>query len=260
MFVNLPATTFFYRITGRDIPWAKVLTGEGAFFGIPQGNRYNASRQATVYAAADPVVTLTEGAFRQGLFWHEQIGSTILSNQHVLPPPFSTTVRLWCFRLTPPPVLIDLTDPAAVLAFRHPPYGLLNPSHAHYEPTQNLMDAVYHFPPGPGGRRAQGIQAPSVRTPRVGGYRPLQQVFFLLAGQPRLAGVAVCSWDLTVEFLEADTRSPVTPHTLDIDWRCPRFWLEPRGASAAGGLPAFGRRSAYPVGIWHDLVLDICYA
>jgi hypothetical protein len=155
--------------------------------------------------------------------------------------------------------LIDVTTPAALLAFQHPPYVLVNPTHTDYEPTQNLMDAVYHHPGIAAGAKVQGIQAPSVRTPRSGSLQPRQQVFVLLPKQTRLPGALVCSWELSIEFLEVASRHPVTGHTTEVDWRRPRFWLDPRGASAAGGIPAFASRSPYAAGVWHDGVIEINY-
>jgi hypothetical protein len=100
MDVILPAQTIFYRVTAAHRPWSDVLTGRGAFYGHPHGARYNASRQTTVYTSTDPVVVITEAAFYQALLWHARIGSTVLRNQHLVSPPFVSTVRLWSFRLT----------------------------------------------------------------------------------------------------------------------------------------------------------------
>jgi len=62
-----------------------------------------------------------------------------------------------------------------VATFRHTRIEILNPGQA-YETTQSLADRIRSFtPPDP---RAEGIRAPSVRTPGAGGYqdsvRPLR--------------------------------------------------------------------------------------
>jgi hypothetical protein len=259
---NLNAATLFYRVIGPGRHWNDVLAGRGAYFGRAHGGRYNRSRQKTVYASTDPLVAITEYAFYEALRWQEAIGTTALQHQHQLPP-FRTAPkkrpRLWSFHLTPPPTILDVTDPAAFNTFHHPPYVLVNPSSSSYVPTQDLMDAIFHHPPLLPGNPIQGVQAPSMRTPPVGNNRRLQQVFVLAAKQNRLPGVAVDSWDLDIEFLDA-VGAPVTIHATAVNWHRPRFQLYPRGG--AGAIPALvhapGGIAVYQPNVWHSL--EIIYA
>lgn len=260
MYLTLPATTLFYRVLSPGRPWTDILAGQGAYFGRPYGGRYNRSRQNTVYTSTDPLVALAEYAFYEGSRWQEIIGTTALRNQpHLLPfvTGSGTRPRLWCFRLAPPPTIIDVTDPAALHAFQHLPHTLLNPSSTYYAPTQDLMDAVFHHLPSPQGLKAQGVQAPSVRTPRVGNYQPTQQVFVLAHNQRRLPGTAGESWDLDIEFLDALTGATATPGSTRIDWARPRIRLHPR--SGAGIVPAFALRPGsvpYPPSVWHSIEIN----
>jgi hypothetical protein len=87
----------------------------------------------------------------------------------------------------------------------------------------------------------------------------MQQVFVLGAHQNRLPGVAVDSWDLDIEFLDA-AQAPVTVHAVAVNWHRPRFQLHPRGG--AGAIPAVvqppGGTAVYQANAWHSL--DILYA
>jgi hypothetical protein len=120
---NLDPDTLFYRVSGPGRHWNDVLAGRGAYFGQANGGRYNASAQKTVYASPDPLVALTEFAFYQARRWQAAIGLAVLATQP--PPPFRSPAgrrpRLWAFQLTPPPVVIDVTDAAAYNTFHHPP-------------------------------------------------------------------------------------------------------------------------------------------
>jgi hypothetical protein len=205
---------------------------------------------------------ITEYAFYEALRWQGAIGTTALQNQRHLPPFRKVPKerpRLWSFRLTPPPTLVDVTDPAAFNTFQHPAYVLTNPFHTAYVPTQDLMDAAFHHPPVPPGNPIQGVQAPSVRTPPAGNSPRLQQVFVLGANQNRLAGAAEESWDLDIEFLDA-VGAPVTVHATAVDWHKPRFRLYPRGG--AGAIPALvqavGGPAVYQPNVWY--FLDLRYA
>jgi hypothetical protein len=171
VYITLNAATVFYRVIGPGRHWNDVLAGRGAYFDRASGGRYNRSRRPTVYASTDPRVAITEYAFSEAVRWQEAIGTTALVNQQQLPPLRTAPnkrPRLWSFRLTPPPNLIDLTDPAAINAFHHPPYVLVNPSNRSYVPTQDLMDAAFHHPPLVPGNPVRGVQAPTVRTPPAG--------------------------------------------------------------------------------------------
>jgi hypothetical protein len=247
-----------------------VLAGLGAFYGRQYGGRYNASRQTTVYTASDPLVALTERTFYEALTWQEQLASTLLPNlpQPPVRPPLVATFRLWSFRLNRPLTVVDVEDPVALAAFRHPPYILRNPSHQFYLPTQNLMDAVYHHPPGPQGQMGRGVKAPSVRTPRTGGFQPYQYVFVLTPAQQALAADIEASWTVDVQFCDEAGGVPppgqqgqaVTLHTGHINWRRPQVRLRARyGATATAALLGNPHRpgaAAYPVNTWHTIEID----
>src|SRR3954470_17152668 len=104
MYVTLPAGTTLYRAIRRNTRQPAVLAGPGAFYGRSYGGRYNASRQATVYTAGDPLVALTERAFYEGLTWQDTLAATLLAQLPHPParPPLVATFRLWGFRLNRP--------------------------------------------------------------------------------------------------------------------------------------------------------------
>jgi hypothetical protein len=178
------------------------------------------------------------------------------------------TFRLWGFRLNQPLTVIDVEDPIALAAFQHPPYVLRNPSHNFYRPTQDLMDAVYHHPPGPQGQVAQGVKAPPVRTPRAGGFQPYQYVFVLAPRQRQLPADIEDSWTVDVQFCDeaggvppaGQQGQPVTLHTPHVSWRRPQVRLQARyGPTAGAGLPAYPYRPgavAFPVNTWHTIEID----
>jgi hypothetical protein len=62
MHLSIDPQTIFYRVTDRRLRWSQVLTGLSSFLGNKKTGRYHGVRQQTVYAAADPLVTLGEAA------------------------------------------------------------------------------------------------------------------------------------------------------------------------------------------------------
>jgi hypothetical protein len=245
MHVTLPPATIFYRVIGPGRRWHDVLAGKGSYFGSIHGGRYNRSRQRTVYAATDSLVAISEYAFYEAQRWQQLIGQTALAGQGTLVP-FSTRQgtrpRLWCFRLNPPPTVIDVSHAMALATFHHPPHVLQNPCYRHYTPTQDLMDAVFHSPATPLGQKAMGVQAPSVRTQSAGA-QPVQQAFILAPNQRLIPGTPVDSWDIDIEFLERGTNAPANANTAQVAWESPRFRLHPpRGGS--------GQPAPFPVGHW----------
>jgi len=237
-----PVQTMFYRAGDKGLRWHQLLTGMGAFLGNKKTGRYHGSRQRTVYAASDPLVTVTEAAFYEALGWQWRIGTTTLPQTHRLPPLLATSYRLWAFRLDPPPTVIDVEDPAGYPLFGHPPFVLRNPTANDYRPTQDLMDAVFNLPANAHGQKAWGVKAPSVRTPRVSlsqpgqVYQPFHYAFIVQPKQSRLPATLLGSWDLEVEFLDQDSQASATPYTAVVDWQRPQFQLVPR--AGAGAIPA----------------------
>src|SRR5436305_8251307 len=78
-----PPGTRFYRVTDRGRSWPDVLSGAGAYFSF--GGRYNRVHQKTVYAAEDPLVSITEYAFHQAVDWQRLVGGGPLRAQSSSP-------------------------------------------------------------------------------------------------------------------------------------------------------------------------------
>src|ERR1700728_149820 len=122
MYHPFASGTRLYRVTRVNETWPNPLLGLGAYF--TRGGRYNGPHQQTVYAAADPLVAITEAAFYQALDWHRQI-----AGHYILPVdyPLQSEHWLWCFTIDPPPLVIDLLHSTAHHQFPHPPHLLLTP-------------------------------------------------------------------------------------------------------------------------------------
>lgn len=245
-----PSGTRFYRVTDRGQVWPNVLSGAGAYF--TYGGRYNRIQQKTVYAADDPLVSITEAAFHQAVDWQTRMGGGRLSAHPPVaapPLPLVSDHILWCFTLANPPALVDVEDPAAIAAFQHRPHELLNPSQD-YHRTAMLADRIRHHP-RPAQPIAGGILAPSVRTPADPPYIPRQHIFFLPHNVLTIHGTRVRRWKLTLEFLDVAGQQ-VTGATRDIDWAHPRFRL----GGAHLPVPAFAPRpNSHPFvpGNWYQI-------
>jgi len=244
--------TLFYRVTKPKMTWPDVLSGEGSYFS--SGGRYNRSHQRTVYAAVDPLVALTEAAFHQAVEWQLGIGRGLLSLALPLSspnPPFVSDHLLWCFTLRNPPQLIDVEDPAARGHFHHRLYELLNRSQA-YRTTADLADVIRQYP-DPAHPTAEGILAPSVRTPASRGYIPRQHILFVPSGRTDIPGTLVKRWRLAFEFRDEAGRS-VKPHTRVIDWSKAWFRLS-RSKTAIPAYPHRPRARPFPPGTWHEITV-----
>jgi len=207
-----------------------------------------------VYAAADPLVAITEAAFHQANEWQLLIGRGLLSVPVPLfspNPPFISEHVLWCFTLRKPPQLIDVEDPAALAHFHHRLYELLNCSEA-YRTTADLADVIRQYP-DPAHPTAEGILAPSVRTPASRGYRPRQHILFVPSGRMGIPGTLVRRWRLILEFRD-DAGRPITPHTRVIDWSKPWFRLS-RSKTAIPAYPHRPRARPFPPGTWHEIAI-----
>jgi hypothetical protein len=200
-------------------------------------------------------VAITEAAFHQALEWQLGIGRDLLSvpvPRTSPSPPFVSKHFLWCFTLRQPPQLIDVEDPAALAHFRHRAYELLNCSEA-YRTTADLADAIRQYP-DPAHPTAEGILAPSVRTPASRGYLPRQHILFVPAGRKGIAATLVRRWRLILEFRD-DAGRAVTPHTRVIDWSKPWFRLS-RSKAAIPVYPLRPRARPLAPGAWHQITIQ----
>ena len=225
MFHTPAAGTLYYRVTLKGTRSSSVLSGMGSYHTV--GGRYHRPHQRTVYASDDALVSITEMAYYQALEWRERIGGGRTRTPNPMPRPapskypLTSTHSLWAFTLKAPPSVIDVDDPNAYTTFQHAPIEILNPGQA-YETTQSLADRIrafthLHHP------RAEGIKAPSVRTPAAGGHQPSQCALFVMGGWT-LKGRVVLRADLTLEFLD-QAGKPVSRATREVAWTRPRFLL-----------------------------------
>jgi RES domain len=245
------ASTHFYRVTEKGRTWPDVLSGAGAYFSF--GGRYNRVQQKTVYAAEDPLVSISEFAFHQAVYLQKLVGGGPLSSQPPLPRPLLPLVSehfLWCFTLRSAPRVVNVEDPVALHTFRHYSHELLNPSAENYHRTAMLADQIRSYP-APNDAVAQGILAPSVRTPTLGAYVPRQYVFFVPPGVISIPGTQVRRWNVTLEFRDLHSQT-VTAKTREIDW--PRPWFRLGGSRRP--VPAFGQRPhshPFDPGTWYQI-------
>lgn len=239
---HLPAATVLYRVTSWDRKkWPDdVVSGNGAKY---RHGRYHVANQRTVYASDDPLVPITEMAYYLADELQELLGTDPYHGRRYRANfPLARPFRLWSFAITAPLNLVDLEHGTASLSFGHSRHILLNPCREHRDPTrmwntQAVSNQVRLLttPSTP-----DGIQVPSVRTPRQGPYQPHQQAIFV-DSRPLTASRAGL-WKLVIEFLES-SGNPVTPNSIDIDWATPRFTLtRPRTGAPVGPVPAFPLR------------------
>src|SRR5258708_8589624 len=169
MFHLVAAGTHLYRVTAIGRTWQDVVSGVGSDF--TAGGRYNRIQQRTVYAATDPLVSITESAAHMAIdHWQPRIGRGFLSVLPALPapvPPLVSEHWLLCFTVAAEMHLIDVENPTALGAFHYHRYELLNPSQA-YRTTADLADAIRLHPhPQVPNAMVDGILAPSVPTPSM---------------------------------------------------------------------------------------------
>ena len=252
MFHTPAAGTLFYRVTRRGTKPPSVLSGMGSYYTL--GGRYHRPHQRTVYASDDALVSITEMAYYQALEWQERIGGGRAGTPVALPRPAPPTYPLvsshllWCFTLNAPPSIIEVDNPIAYATFQHAPIEILNPGQA-YDTTQSLADRIRPFT-HPHHPRAEGIRAPSVRTPVSGGHQPAQYALFVLSGK-KLSGQITWRADLTLEFLDQAGNS-ISRAAHGVAWSRPRFQLH--GLPAP--IPAFALRPGsqpYHPGQWYPI-------
>ncbi len=253
-----------YRVTRDDTIWPVPVRGDGAFYVLPGGNRYNAAGQVTVSCSEDPWVAICEAAYYQALKLRNAISSSLIN---ALTYPFRSEHVLWGFQINPLPPVIDLEDPVAEALFQYSPHILTNPGQ-NYLATQFVANAVRsHTPPmGSPDPLPEGIFAPSVRTPKSGAYQPKQLALFVI-NRPGLLPYDQRSnlngkMRLEIEFFDAaPVGGPVTFLSQAINWTKPKFRISTiAGEPSFGPIPALagspGSRSI-PLNRW--LSLQICY-
>ena len=216
--------------------------GEGAYYVSRGGNRYSRPQQLTVYCAEDPLVAITEGAFYQALSWQNDIA---LSRTKPVNYPLRSEHLLWAFRIDPKPSVIDLESPLASNHFAYSPHVLLNPCRV-YSSTQEIADDVrtYVPPTGSGQLRPEGLKTPSVRTPHVSGFQPLQLALFVMKTDWSVPFDQRSQLDakMRIEY-EFRTHSPITSVAYQharINWTSPRFRV-----TAIAGEPSLSPLPAY---------------
>ena len=253
MYHLIAAGTHFYRVTDVGRIWQDVVSGVGSYF--TAGGRYNRVQQRTVYAAADPLVSIAESAVHVAIDrWQPRIGRGSLGAQPALlapVPPLVSEHWLWDFTINVDMQLVRVEGQAARAAFNHRLYELLNPSEA-YRTTADLADAIrlHPHPQGPN-TMVDGILAPSVRTPSVGRHIPRQEVLFVPANSLAIPATLVQRWRLAIEFGDNSGQS-VTANARLIDWARPWFHLS-NNAAAVPAFPARPNAQAFPSGVWHRI-------
>lgn len=253
-----------YRATGDRTIWPDPVRGLGAFYLPPGGNRYNTAHQVTVSCSEDPWVAICEAAFYQGLKLRAAISSSLIN---ALTYPFRSEHLFWGFQINPLPPVINLESPVATALFQYSRHILTNPSQ-NYLATQSISNAVrYHVPPmGSPDPLPEGILAPSVRTPRVGTYKPKQLALFVIQRPGLLPydqrSTLTAKMKLEIEFFAAPpVGGPVNFQTSAIDWMKPKFRLSAiAGEPSIGPIPVLaGRPGAKPIPLNRWLGLNICY-
>jgi hypothetical protein len=261
-------------VTGRYERWRSLLRGYGAYY--RHGARYNRIRQPTVYTTADPLVAISEQAFYSARDWQDRIGlsAPAIGSAGGVAYPLQSTQLFWVFSLDPGPTVVDLLDATAPATFDFRPYLLHDPvretdprANPAYSATRLVADRARGHASVP-----EGIRAPSVRTPPVGSFQPVQYVLDPFPSSKGLpsplasrATLHACLL-LTLEFL--DTTAPaaaVSATSARVDWSHPRFRLDLvafRGVAQPGPPggtipPQAGRPAGNSIGLqrWHALTI-----
>jgi hypothetical protein len=238
----LPQKQDYFRVTTLGRRWKDVLSGRGALYLPPTGNRYNVVLQRAAYVSDELNVAVTEFAYYVARDWQTRLG-----NHHLLPvpSPLRSNYVLWQFTLQQPRYVIDVeAGPPLVLL---PPFSLLNPCH-HYAATQWLANhaiatpAPGHAPPHP------GLKVPAVRSRH--GTAAQQSNFVLYRQRNSPKGQLVARWRLQIEFLDTNG-NPVAAGSRRVDWACPRFQLLANPGATAPRPPA-----PQALNTWHPLAIN----
>jgi hypothetical protein len=241
--------------------WPDPVLGYGAYYVGITGNRYSRPDQLTVYCAEDPLVAITEGAYYQALKWQNDIASYRMKGVNY---PLRSTHLLWAFQMAPLPPVIDLESPLASNHFAYSPHVLLNPSRV-YSGTQAIADDVrtYTPPAGSGQPRPEGLKAPSVRTPYVGGFQPSQLALFArnIPGSITFDKRSHLIAKMSIEF-EFFTYAPSTSVAYQharINWHSPEFRVTTiPGEPHLSPIPAHAARPnarTYSLNRWYRIAI-----
>ncbi len=155
----LPPNHNFYRVTTRGYRWRDVLSGGGALYLNPSGNRYNVVLQRAAYVCDELSVTVIEFAYYAARNWQDRLG-----NQHIVavPSPMRGDYALWQFTLQQPTYVIDV-EAGLPAHLQLPPFALLNPGH-NYAATQWLANNAIALPVVGHANPHPGLKVPAVRS------------------------------------------------------------------------------------------------
>ena len=230
MIHNLTPHTPFYRVTKVGRKWGDVLSGRGALYLSPAGNRYNVVLQQAAYVCDDLDVAVSEFAYYAARDWQDRLG-----NHHVLPvpSPLQGDYILWQFTLQAPAYAIDVENAAGTAALL-PPFALFNPGR-NYAATQQLANHALSFvaPGHPSPHPA--LKVPAVRSRHAIVDTQSNYVLYRLPNSPK--GTLAARWKLRIEFLDVhgNTVAPASPR---VNWSEPRFMLMPYPRVPAVAPPA----------------------
>jgi hypothetical protein len=231
----------YFRVTTLGRRWRDVLSGRGALYLPPTGNRYNVVLQRAAYVCDDLSVAVTEFAYYVARDWQTRLG-----NHHLLPvpSPLWSNYVLWQFTLQQPTYVIDVEAGPLVLL---PPFALLNPGH-HYAATQWLANhAIATATPGHASPHP-GLKVPAVRSRHGPAAKEANYVLYRHRNSPR--GRLVARWRLQIAFLDL-TGNAVSVSSQRVDWAHPRFRLL-AGPGAAGPRPP----APFALNTWHSLSIN----
>jgi RES domain len=243
MIQNLVPGTLFYRVTTPGRKWGDVLSGRGALYLPPAGNRYNVVLQQAAYVCDDLEVAVTEFGYYAARDWQDRLG-----NHHILPvpSPLRQDYILWQFTLQAPTYVVDVENAPGTAALL-PPFALLNPSR-NYAATQNLANHAvnFHAPGHP--TPHPGLKVPAVRSRHLITAGQSNYVLYRLPNSPR--GTLLTRWKLRFEFLDVSGNA-VTSTSPRVNWAEPRFMLLALPRSVAVAPPA-----PYALGTWHSFRIN----
>src|SRR2546423_15311977 len=105
MVYQLPKNQEYFRVTTVGRRWRDVLSGRGALYLPPTGNRYNVVLQRAAYISDSLPVAVTEFAYYAAKDWFQR-----LANHHIFagPTPLQSTYVLLPFTLTQPTYVLDV--------------------------------------------------------------------------------------------------------------------------------------------------------
>src|SRR5437899_4643120 len=87
MIHTFPPNTPFYRVTTVGRTWRDVLSGRGALYLSPAGNRYNVVLQQAAYVCDDLDVAVSEFAYYAARDWQDRLGVRVLCRTGLAGPP-----------------------------------------------------------------------------------------------------------------------------------------------------------------------------